>query len=35
MKANTDKTIVNKGEVKSNGQTLYWNLMEKGNLLSL
>jgi len=30
MKANTDKTIVNKGEVKSNGQTLYWESYGEG-----
>jgi len=30
MKTNTDKTIVNKGEVKSNGQTLYWESYGEG-----
>jgi 3-oxoadipate enol-lactonase len=30
MKADTDKTIVNKGEVKSNGQTLYWESYGEG-----
>ena len=35
MKANTDKTIVNKGEVKSNGQTLYWESYGEGKPLIL
>ena len=35
MKVNTDKTIVNEGEVKSNGQTLYWESYGEGEPLIL